>query len=46
MHPTKREGANVPPTPPPPLVAEVANALRRMMARMKIAMADEEVLSP
>ena len=34
MAPTKSDGAKVPPTPPPPLVAEVAKALLAMMATM------------
>ena len=29
MQPTYKLGANVPPTPPPPLVAAVANTLKR-----------------
>ena len=32
--PTNNEGANVPPTPPAPLVADVANAFISVMAPM------------
>ena len=41
IHPTYNDGANVPPTPPPPFVADVANTFVRIIRPMKMKINDD-----